>query len=82
MPGSDDGGDGAGRHALAGEVADDLLALVAGEAQRLLSRTSLTGAQIATSLSFDDPSYFSRFFRRETGVTPSAYRQSMHATAA
>jgi len=46
------------------------------EAQRLLVRTPLSGAQIATALAFEDPSYFSRFFRREAGVTPSAYRRA------
>ena len=51
------------------------------EAQRLLARSSLSCAQVAGELAFEDPSYFSRFFRRETGVTPSAYRRE-HAAAA
>lgn len=44
------------------------------EAKRLLSHTSLTGAQIAHRLRFQDPSYFGRFFRRTTGQTPGEYR--------
>ncbi len=52
-----------------------LRAAIVREAQRLLARTELSCAQIAASLDFEDPSYFSRFFRRETGATPSAYRR-------
>lgn len=48
---------------------------VAREAQRLLSGTELTAAQIAVRLGFSEPSYFSRFFRRETGCTPTEYRR-------
>lgn len=51
------------------------------EAQRMLTGTTLTGAQIAAALQFDDPSYFSRFFRRETGVTPTAYRAARSAVS-
>lgn len=45
------------------------------EAERMLAATTLSCAQIADTLEFDDPSYFSRFFRRETGMTPSSYRR-------
>ena len=44
------------------------------EAKRLLSHTTLTAAQIAHRLHFEDPSYFGRFFRRSTGQTPGEYR--------
>lgn len=44
------------------------------EAKRLLLYTDLTAAQIGHRLGFDDPSYFSRFFRRETGASPTAFR--------
>ncbi len=44
------------------------------EAQRLLARSDFSCAQIARELGFDDASYFSRFFRREAGVTPSRFR--------
>jgi AraC family transcriptional activator of pobA len=43
------------------------------EARRLL-RQQLGAAQVADRLGFDDPAYFSRFFRREVGVPPSRYR--------
>ncbi|OZB80586.1 helix-turn-helix domain-containing protein [Microbacterium sp. 13-71-7] len=44
------------------------------EAQRLLARSDFSCAQIARELGFDDASYFSRFFRREAGMTPSRFR--------
>jgi len=51
------------------------------EAQRLLARTTLSCAQVAAALGFDDASYFSRFFRREAGITPTGFR-SAHGRAA
>lgn len=44
------------------------------EAQRNLRYTEATAAQIALDLGFRDPAYFSRFFRRLTGLTPRRYR--------
>ena len=44
------------------------------EAKRLLAHSDLTAAQIAFSLGFDDPAYFARFFRREAGLPPTAFR--------
>lgn len=44
------------------------------EACRLLAYTSLSNQQIAYQLGFDDPSYFSRVFRRRFRLSPSAYR--------
>jgi AraC family transcriptional activator of pobA len=46
------------------------------EAKRLLAFGDLTAAQIAERLGFDDPAYFSRFFRRETGMPPTLFRRS------
>jgi AraC-like DNA-binding protein len=43
-------------------------------ARRLLLYTDESAARIGTSLGFEDPSYFSRFFRRETGQTPVEFR--------
>ena len=47
-------------------------------ARRLLGDTDLPIAEIATSIGMDDPSYFSRFFKHHTGVTPVAFRKKMH----
>jgi AraC-like DNA-binding protein len=46
------------------------------EARRLLLHTNQTAAEIAYSLGFDDPAYFARFFRRETGVTTTEFRRT------
>ncbi|MDD1015369.1 helix-turn-helix domain-containing protein [Pseudomonas rubra] len=52
------------------------------EAKRELIYTSLSIKQLAESLGFTDPAYFSRFFRRLTGKAPSDFRQqaARHAT--
>ncbi|MEU7020554.1 AraC family transcriptional regulator [Streptomyces sp. NPDC046203] len=45
------------------------------EAQRLLARTDLSVRQVAARTGFDDPAYFCRFFRRETGMSPGGFRK-------
>jgi AraC-like DNA-binding protein len=45
------------------------------EAKRLLAKTDLTVRQVAARTGFADPAYFCRFFRRETGVSPGAFRR-------
>jgi AraC family transcriptional activator of pobA len=44
------------------------------EACRLLVYTRATIASVGYDLGFDDPSYFSRAFRRVIGLSPGAYR--------
>jgi AraC family transcriptional regulator, transcriptional activator of pobA len=44
------------------------------EAWRLLAYTRMTVQQVAYYLGFEDPSYFSRRFRRSVGLSPIAYR--------
>ena len=51
-----------------------ICARLALEAKRNLHYTEATAAQIALDLGFQDPAYFSRFFKRMTGVTPRRYR--------
>jgi len=43
-------------------------------ARRLLLYTDESVSRIGTSLGFADSSYFTRFFRRETGQTPKVFR--------
>jgi AraC family transcriptional activator of pobA len=45
------------------------------EAQRELGYTTMGIKQVAIGLGFADPGYFTRFFRRLTGLTPTAWRQ-------
>ena len=46
------------------------------EARRLLFHTQHSLKEIAFDLGFTDASYFNRFFKRETNVTPAEYRLS------
>ncbi len=48
------------------------------EAKRQLFHTPRSIAEISVALGFDDPSYFGRFFRRATGLTPASYRRVTH----
>lgn len=43
------------------------------EAKRSLLYTSMNIAEVAYSLGFEDPAYFSRFFARQAGVSPRAF---------
>ena len=47
------------------------------EAKRNLGVTDRDVQAVGHSLGFDDPSYFTRFFRRETGQTPIEFRSSV-----
>lgn len=44
------------------------------EIKRLLVHTNLSVSEIAGQLNFEDQSYFTKFFKRETGQTPLQYR--------
>lgn len=50
------------------------------EARRLLAYTRMSVAEVGYALGFDDPAYFSRVFRRQTGETPSSYRKRLAGT--
>jgi AraC-like DNA-binding protein len=44
------------------------------EAERQLRYTAMSVSQVAYYLGFEDPAYFSRFFRRRTGLPPKSFR--------
>lgn len=48
------------------------------EAKRLLEYTALSIAVISERAGFNDPAFFSRSFRSQTGVTPKAYRATLN----
>jgi AraC-like DNA-binding protein len=56
----------------AGKIIRERLLL---EAKRLLRCSDSPVAEIATYLKFEDPSYFSRFFKKHTGFAPSEFRE-------
>ncbi|PXX95111.1 helix-turn-helix domain-containing protein [Halomonas sp. LBP4] len=45
------------------------------EAKRLLTYTRMTISEVAYQLGFSEPAYFTRFFKRHTGLSPKAFRQ-------
>jgi AraC family transcriptional activator of pobA len=65
-------------------VCNDLLGISAGEvirnrilleAKRLLINLNLTIAEIGYQLNFSDNSYFTKFFKKYTGLTPEEFRR-------
>jgi AraC family transcriptional activator of pobA len=62
-----------GRGAL--ELLHERMAL---EAQRQLAYTTLSIKRIGLELGFADPGYFTRFFQRLCGMSPTAWRQQAH----
>lgn len=47
------------------------------EAKRLLVNMDLRVSEIAYKLNFSDNSYFTKFFKKEVGMTPEVFRQSL-----
>ncbi|MBR3878917.1 MAG: helix-turn-helix transcriptional regulator [Clostridia bacterium] len=45
-----------------------------GEAKKLLEETSMSCADIAAAVGFEDANYFSRVFKKRTGYSPLRYR--------
>jgi AraC family transcriptional activator of pobA len=65
--------------AATGHCASDLiLHRTIREARRNLVYTTLPVSTIAYTLGFDDPAYFSRVYSTATGMSPSAFRESLH----
>jgi len=49
---------------------------VIGETKKLLYSSKMSGKEIAYELGFDDPAYFSRFFKKYTGITLKEFRDN------
>ena len=50
------------------------------EAQALLARSPASIQQIAYQLGFKDAPHFSRFFKKQTGLSPSSFRQGFQSS--
>jgi len=50
-------------------------------AKRLLRETDMPMIDVAVGVGLDDQSYFARFFKRHTGMTPTAFRKMMHESS-
>ncbi|MCG8701294.1 MAG: helix-turn-helix transcriptional regulator, partial [Bacteroidales bacterium] len=47
---------------------------IIAEAKRLLIHTNMNVTEIAESMNFPDQSYFSKYFKKSTGLSPNQYR--------
>jgi len=55
-------------------TSDHIFERLAGEAKALLKHTSWNISEISYCLGFEEPAHFNNFFRKQTNLTPSAYR--------
>lgn len=49
------------------------------EAKYLLFRADISVAEVATQVGFDDQSYFSRFFKKQEGISPIDFRKKIES---
>jgi AraC family transcriptional regulator, transcriptional activator of pobA len=62
----------------AGKTAQNVIyGLIASEAKRLLLYEDLSIKEIAYRLGFNDPFYFSNFFKKQTKLSPKQYRETI-----
>ena len=54
---------------------DHIAARLASEAKALLRHTDWNVAEVGYSLGFDEPAHFTYFFKKHTGLGPSAFRR-------
>ena len=47
------------------------------EAKRILSNQNIAIKEVAYKVGFDQPTYFTKFFKKETGVTPREFQRSI-----
>lgn len=60
----------------AGKTAQNVIyGLVASEAKRLLTYGDLSVKEVAYQLGFNDPFYFSNFFKKQTKLSPKRYKE-------
>ncbi|WP_313374961.1 helix-turn-helix domain-containing protein [Chishuiella sp.] len=49
---------------------------IISEAKKQLKSSNITVAEIGYNLGFEYPTYFTRFFKKHIGITPTAYREN------
>lgn len=60
----------------AGKTAQNVIyGLVTSEAKRLLTYENLSVKEVAYQLGFNDPFYFSNFFKKQTKISPKLYKE-------
>ena len=59
-------------------ASDFILDRILLAAKRNLMFSNLSNKEIAFRLGFKDPSYFSRFFKNKTSLSPSKFRKEMN----
>ena len=60
----------------AGKTAQNVIyGLIASEAKRLLTYENLSVKEVAYKLGFNDPFYFSNFFKKHTKLSPKSYQE-------
>lgn len=57
-------------------ISDWINEAVVTEAKRMLKTTDLTALQISEELNFPNPSFFGKFFKQYTGMTPLQYKSA------
>ena len=63
------------RHLVGVSPSDFLRQVRMQRAQQLIARSKMTVSEIAYSIGFTDPKYFTKCFKKVTGMTPSEYRE-------
>jgi AraC-like DNA-binding protein len=48
------------------------------EAKRMISHQDISIKEVAYSLGFDQPTYFTKFFKKETKLTPKQFQEQLH----
>jgi len=47
------------------------------EAKRMLANHKITAKEVAYAIGFDQPTYFTKYFKKETGLTPKQFQASL-----